>query len=369
MKVYIDLLGMLVLRMVHKPFVSITNNQEVQCMDNRMKTMMATVLVATVVAGVLFMSGCVGPTEEEVTDVTVVLPVMPWSWWSMFYTAESQGYYAEDGLNVNFVYTSEGGYGVVKQVAAGQGQFGFAGGDTLMVARSNDIPVVTVYQQDHSTMWNIISMNDSGINNLTDLEGKTIAINGPESPLHLAAKGSLKNVGVDYNSITWVPVGGTNIISALVGGDADAATGHDMYRLVLEKKGFEFNTWYARDYGVDLVSLGILVSEDTLENDPELIEKFIRASNKGLEYAIEHPEEAVDAYIENFNPSANKEIELEFWNICIDQIIQPDRYPLGQFNRSQWVMSQDILYNLGAMDAKLDIDEAYTEEFVERIAE
>ena len=41
-------------------------------MDNRMKMMMATVLVATVIAGALFMSGCVGPTEEEVTDVMVM---------------------------------------------------------------------------------------------------------------------------------------------------------------------------------------------------------------------------------------------------------------------------------------------------------
>jgi ABC-type nitrate/sulfonate/bicarbonate transport system substrate-binding protein len=368
MKVYIDLLGMLVLRMVYNHSITRTN-QEVQCMNNGMKIMMATVLVATVIAGALFMSGCVGPTEEGTTEVTTVLPVMPWSWWSMFYTAENQGYYAEEGLNVNFVYTSEGGYGVVKQVAAGQGQFGFAGGDTSMVARSNNIPVVTVYQQDHSTMWNIISLNDSGINNLTDLEGKTIAIQGPENPLHLAAKGMLNNVGVDCNTITWIPVGGTGIISALVGGDVDAVTGHGMYKIVLENQGIEFNTWYARDYGVDFVSMGIIVSEDTIENDPELVEKFVRASNKGLEYAIEYPEEAVDAYVETFNPSANKEIELELWNICIDQLIQPDKYPLGQFNRSQWVMTQDTLYDLGAMDKKVDIGEAYTEEFVERIAE
>ena len=342
-----------------------------------MKTIMATILIAILVAGALFVSGCTEPETNgtavvdvtELTDITVVLPVMPWSWWSMFYTAENQGYYEDEGFNVDFVYTSEGGYGVVKQVAAGQAQFGFAGGDSLLVARSNDIPVVSVYQQDHSTMWNIITRNDSGINDLTDLEGKTIAMNGPGSPLHLAAQGTLKNVGVDHNSITWVPVGGTNIIAALIGGDADAVVGHDMYKLVLDIKGIEYKSWYARDNGVDLVSMEILVSEDTLENNPESIEKFVRASNKGLEYAIENPKEAVDAYVDNFNPTANKGLELGFWNVVVDDVIQPDEYPLGQFDRAQWVESQDILYDLGAMDVKVNIDEAYTDEFLEAIAE
>ena len=213
---------------------------------------------------------------QNTEKITVVLPVMPTSWWSMFYSAKTQGYYAEEGLDVDFEYIAEGGYGVIKQVAAGNGEFGLAGGDSLMVARSNDIPVVSIYQHHQSTKWSIIAKKDSGINTLSDLEGKTIAIQGPENPLHLAAKGMLKKQGVDYNSINYVPVGGSGVSPALISDSADAVTGNEVYKFVLENKGIEFNIWYSKDYGVDLTSLAILCSEDTLKNNPQLAEGYYR---------------------------------------------------------------------------------------------
>lgn len=330
-------------------------------------------IIGALIAVVVVVAGAIGaavvlytptPTGKQ---VNIVLPVVPSSYWSMFYSAANQGYYAEEGLNVSMVYVSEGGFGVIKQIAAGKGEFGYAGGDTLMVARSKDIPVVAVYQAGHSSPWSIIAKKGAGINELTDIEGKTMAIQGPENPLHLAAKALLKKVGVDYNNVTYVPVGGTGIVPALVGDKADAVTGNELYRLILEQQGVDFNIWYPRDYGVDFVCHVILVSEDTLKNDPELVEKFVRATAKGLEYAITHPEETVDGYIKNFNPSGNKEMEIELWQDYISEVVQPDKYSLGQFNRSQWQTTQDIIYDLGAMDKKVDLDKAYTAEFMEKV--
>ena len=336
---------------------------------NKEKDILTGIIVFTAIIGAfIYMNTITGHVininGQNAEKITVVLPVMPMSWWSMFYSAKTQGYYAEEGIDVDFVYIAEGGYGVIKQVAAGNGEFGLAGGDSLMVARSNNISVVSIYQQDHSTKWSIISKKDSGINKLSDLEGKTIAIQGPENPLHLAAKGMLKKQGVDYNSIKWIPVGGSGIIPALVGGSADAVTGNEIYKFMLEKKGIEFNIWYPKDYGVDLTSVGILCSEDTLKNNPELVEKFVRASNKGLKYAIANPKKAIDDYLKYFNPTGDRQIESKLWNIVVTDVIQPDKYPLGSFNKKQWEDTQNIMYELGSMKKKIDISKAYTDRFV-----
>ncbi len=339
-------------------------------MDNKKKTVLMAALIIALIGGALFMSGfftqtgaLLGQTQNE--RVTVALPVQPRSMWLGFYTAANQGYYAEEGLNVSFVYSQEGGFGVIKQVASGNALFGHAGGDSLLIARSKGIPVKSIYQNTHQNPWNIIAKKE--ISSLKDLEGKTISIQGPNNPLQLTAKTMLLNAGVNPNNTTWVPVGGPGMIPTFMAGKADAITGHDLYKLILEKQKAKFNVWYATDYGVNTVSMTVLTSEDTLKNNPELVEKFLRATKKGEAYAIEHPEEAANAYISKFNPSGDKELETNFWKLWVDKAIQPNKYPLGQFNKSQWEMTHDTLYEQGVMDKKVDVGSAYTEEFLRKI--
>lgn len=332
---------------------------------NQVFLALALVLAIAVIASMVFLTENQQKLLKENTHVTLALPVQPWSWWIPFYTAVNQGYYAEEGLDVSFIYSQEGGFGVIKQVAAGNAIFGYAGADSLLVARSKGIPVVTVYQDAHGSSWSIIAKKE--IKDLKDLEGKTIAIQGPNNPLHLAAIAMLKKVGVNTDKINWVPVGSQAMVSTFLGGKADAITGNDLYKLTLVSRKAEFNIWYADDYDATLVAMSPLVTEDTLKNNPKLVEKFLRATKKGEKYAISHPEEAVDAYIGRFNPSANREMEQQMWKNYIDEVIQPDKYQLGQFDRTQWEKTEDILYKLGVIENRVDIDKAYTEEFLDKI--
>ena len=73
---------------------------------------------------------------------------------------------------------------------------------------------------------------------------------------------------------------------------------------MLKKEGVNFRTMYAKDYNANLVTLCVMTNENTINDNPELVKKFVRATNKGYEYAIAHPEEAVDIFITKFNPAA-----------------------------------------------------------------
>ena len=362
------LLGMLVLRMVHKPFVSITNNQEVQYMDNRMKMMMATVLVATVIAGALFMSGCVGPTEEEVTDVTVMMPFIAIPIWTPFYCAIDQGYYADEGLNVEMTYSPKGSMGPIEQVGADNIQFGYASGCSIITAKSKGIPIVSVYQIEHTNLFNIMAKKDSGITEPEDLAGGEIAVPGIGSPPYISAKAILYKSGVDYNTVTFVPVG-AGIIPALLENKTDAIGAYITEKIILDNMKVETNVMYAKDYNANLVPNTVITNEGTLKSDPELVRKFVRATDKGLRYAVDNPEKAIDIYIKS-NPDAakNRDVSLAIWTRLANDIIQPETYSLGQFNEEQWTMTQDTLYDIGMMDAKINISEVYTDEFVKELS-
>lgn len=335
-------------------------------MDN--KKIIGTLIAVAIIAIAVFAAGCVEPTEKVGEQVTVMMPFVMNSEWCAFYTALNNGYYADEGLNVTMLYTSEGSFGSVKQVAAGKTTFGYAGGDSIIMARSKDLPIVAVYQNEHSDLFSIILKADSPITEPSDLDGKTIAIPGPGSPADIAAKAILKNVGVDYNNVSFVPVGAA-LVPTLLGNKADAITGYIIHELILEGEGVDFREWYAKDYGANFVTLSIITNEETLKDNPELVRKFVRATDKGFKYAMDHPEEAVDAYIKNFNPEAEKfrDIELAYWERLTNEVYQPDKYPLGEFDRDQWVMTQDALYDLDMVEKKTDVDKMYTTEFVEEL--
>ena len=337
-------------------------------MDNRMKMMMATVLVATVIAGALFMSGCVGPTEEGVTDVTVMMPFIASSTWAPFYCAIDQGYYADEGLNVEITYSPKGSMGPIEQVGANNIQFGYASGCSIITAKSKDTPIVAVYQIEHTSGFNILAKKDSGITEPGDLAGGSIAVPGIGSPPHLSAKATLYKFGVDYNAVTFVPVG-AGIIPALLENKTDAIGAHIIQKSILDTMKVETNVMWAKDYNANLVPNVVITNEETLKNNPKLVEKFVRATNKGLRYAVDNPEKAIDIYI-RFDPDAakNRDISSVIWTRVVKDSIQPETYSLGQFNEEQWTMTQDALYDMGVVDTKIDINEAYTDEFVKELS-
>ena len=320
------------------------------------------VLIVAVI-GIGFYGGNTETSKME--KVTVMMPFVMCSEWTAFYTAINNGYYADEGLDVTMLYTSEGSFGSVKQVAAGKTTFGYAGGDSVILGRSKDLPIVAVYQHEHSDLFSIITKADSSITEPADLDGKTIAMPGPGSPPDIAAKAILKNVGVDHNNVSFVPVGAA-LVPTLLGNKADAIAGYIIHELILEGEGTDIRVWYAKDYGANFAGLSTITNEKTLKENPELVKKFVRATDKGFKYAMKHPEEAVDAYIKNFNPDAEKarDIELAYWERLTNEVYQPDKYKPGQFNKDQWTMTQDTLFDLGMITKKTPVSEMYTDEFV-----
>ncbi len=57
------------------------------------------------------------------------------------------------------------------------------------------------------------------------------------------------------------------------------------------------------DYGVNMISSGIIVNTETLKTKPDMVKRFLRATTRALEESEKNPEAAVDAMLKA-NPKA-----------------------------------------------------------------
>lgn len=95
-------------------------------------------------------------------------------YYAPLYLAQENGYFAEEGLNVEFYYAAAAD--IVKNVAAGNVEFGFPNADAVVAAKAQGIPVKVAHTTYQEGLGAIIFGSDSGISTPADLKGKKVAV-------------------------------------------------------------------------------------------------------------------------------------------------------------------------------------------------
>ena len=160
---------------------------------------------------------------------------------------------------------------------------------------------------------------------------------------------------IDANEI------GFNQVESLVTDQSEAVVGYVNNEPVqLAGQGVAINEIGVADY-IDLVANGILTNEQTIADNPELVQGFSNAFLRGLEDTLADPDEAFEIskkYVEGLDDSRKSVLEasLPLWKA----------EQLGRTDPAAWQQTQDILLQMGLLDAPLaDLDSLYTNEFVE----
>ena len=219
--------------------------------------------------------------------------------------ADAKGFFKEEGIDHKIV---DGGPGKnpIPIVAVGQAQFGIAtNGMAVVSARLAKDPVDivaigTLFQQAPSSY---LTLSAPGAPPLKpkDMEGKSVGIQtGSEFIFRAFAK---KN-GIDESKVKVVTAQAT--VEPLLVGKMDYFSGwivNQTYQIEQEAAkpdapdALKGKTWQAlrlSEFGVPTYADVIFTSGDTLKKNPELVKKYLRAVQKGMQYGIDHPEESVD---------------------------------------------------------------------------
>jgi ABC-type nitrate/sulfonate/bicarbonate transport system substrate-binding protein len=299
-----------------------------------------------------------GPVQE----VSLKLKWLHQAQFAGNYVAVEKGFYAENGLKVNLVpFSFESP--AIDAVVKGDAMFGITGADELVLARANNIPIkaiAVIYKTNPVVAY---ALKKSGITKPQDFIGKTVGLEKGLNVeyLYSAMMGKLK---IDRSKIKEVAIGYD--ATELLTGKTDVSTGYIINEpnLAIEA-GQEVNTILVADYGVNMYADVLFAREDTIQTQPELVERFLRATLDGWQYAIEHEEEAVSMVLK-YASSSTSIHQAHMLKSSIPLIHNGD-FPLGWMEDNKWKEAEDILLEQKILKNPIIINDAYTMQFLNSI--
>jgi NitT/TauT family transport system substrate-binding protein len=219
--------------------------------------------------------------------------------------ADAKGFFKEEGIDHKIV---DGGPGKnpIPIVAVGQAQFGLAtNGMALVTARLAKDPVDvvavgTLFQQ-APTAYLSIAAPGAPPSKPKDMEGKTV---GTQAGTEFLFRAFAKKNGLDESKIKVVTAQAT--VEPLMVGKMDYFLGwvvNQTYQIEQEAakpdapdtvKGKTWQALKLSDLGIVTYTDVIFASGDTIKKNPELVKKYLRAVQKGMQYGIDHPDESVE---------------------------------------------------------------------------
>ncbi len=233
----------------------------------------------------ILLAGC-GKSNEEIPNndtsskekVSFMLDWVPNTNHTGIFVAKEKGFYDELNIDIEIINPPE--ESVTALVAAGKADFGVSFQDSIAMAlNENDVfPIVAVAGLVQHNTSGLISLKEKNINSFKDLEGKTYATWG-NTIEQATIRQVMENEGGDFDKVNLYHSTVTDAVSAIQT-NVDSNVDYNFLRFSDVEPALDFYT-------------PVLVSnEKFLEENTDLAKRFLEATKKGYEYAIENPEEA-----------------------------------------------------------------------------
>lgn len=269
-----------------------------------------------------------------------------------FYAAIEQGYYREQGLEVR---VREGGPGIntVAEVVAGRADFG-VGNSSLVIERQRGKPVVAIAALMQHSAIAILARRDHGIENVTDLIGKSIACAShscDEITAYLNASGVKSEQVKLIDHQNWG-------LTDLRAGTLDATevySTNEPYWVSGEAQKYILLT--PRSAGIDLYGNVLFTAEATASANPELVRRFRTATLQGLTYAMANREAMATLIFERYNTQAKVREHLLFEAERLHDVMRLDLVDAGYMSPTRWAHVRDVYARLGMLPADASLDD------------
>ena len=326
-----------------------------------MKNFKKSIFVLTLVILFAFASLNLALAKNDVVSLR-----LPWIKNAQFagpLVAEYKGFYKELGIDITI---RAGGADVnsIPLVAAGQDTFGIHDTASLIFARGQQMPLVTLATVFQKHPGGVLTLKKSGIKEPKDFIGKTFGYNEGGPWTLTKAMFKIEGVSLDSIKLIAVPFGISSLITDKVDGKTCYTTNEPV---AAELEGFEVNVLLPYDYGVKTASEAIFTTEKLIKENPDLVRRFVEATLRGWAYAIDNKEEAIDIVIEAnlmLDPEHQKmQFERQLSHIWTPESIM---YGIGWMSRDTWVQTQEILLEFGGLSKPIDIDKVFTLDFLPR---
>lgn len=324
-------------------------------------TRLSMMFVALVIVTACAPAATPTPTAAPLTEVTLVMGYIPNVQYAPFYVAQDKGYFAQEGIKVNYNWGFE--FDGIKLVGANQADFAIVTGDQIIQARAQNVPIVYIGNWYNAFPVAVVSLADKNIKTPQDLAGKKVGLPGLFGASYTAWRALLHASNLKEQDVRVESIGFTQV-QALSQGTVDAAVAYannEPVQLQLAGKPINsINTWeYAK-----LVGNGIATNEATLQNRPQLARGFVRALMRGIQDTLTNPDEALQIAVK-YVPEAGGD------NLATSKAVLQASLPLWQNTRlgetrlADWQAMEQFMREANFINAPVDVSKAFTNDYIQ----
>ena len=262
-----------------------------------------------------------------------------------FFLAQQNGYYRDEGLDVSLDVGS-GSVASITRIASGAYQLGLGDISSLIEfnAQNAGTPrVQAVYQYYNRAPFVIIGRKDRGVTtSFASLQDKKVAAAAVESTRRswpMVAK--QQKLGADL--FQWVTTDFSARDNVVVRGDVDAATYfHDSAVSLFQRMPpAQLSVLSYADAGVHLYGNAVLASTKLMQERPEALKGFLRATQRALVEMLANPQAGLDA-VRQRDPLLRADLEAARWAITRRYLATAETQSAGLGHIVPAVLQQQI---------------------------
>jgi NitT/TauT family transport system substrate-binding protein len=274
------------------------------------------------VALVVFAVGCGGgggKSSEAGKPATIKVGLIPIVDTAPLFLGIKKGFFKQEKLNVKTQFAA-GGAVILPSVLRGDFDFGFSNNVSLFIAQSKNLPIKIVTQgvlAGKQGFGQLLVKKGGPIKSVKDLEGgKTVAVNTLNNICDVTIRATLEKKGVDVSGMKFQEIEFPDMLQPLKAGRIDAACEVEPFVTLGAQQGnVPIDSFYT-DFSPDLSVATYFTTDREIQQNKDVVDRFIRAMNKSLDYAGTHSAE-VRQIIPTYTkvpPAAAKVIKLPAWN-------------------------------------------------------
>ncbi len=322
------------------------------------------VLAALMLSALVFGSTA---TAQSPAKVRLQIKWVPQAQFAGYFVAADKGYYADENLDVTII---PGGPDIVteQQVTNGQAEFGVDWVASFLAFRDKGLPLVDVAQIYQTSGLLLVSKKSANISKPEDLKGRNVGVwYGGNEFEFLALMDKLKfDPDKDLNVIKQ----GFTMDPFLAGQmDAASAMTYNELQIVYESgvNPNDLNVMRYNDQGVGMLEDNLFATEDMVKSNPDLVQRFVRASVKGWQDAIDDQAGAVSIVMKHVEPGSTTVEHQTRMMSEVAKLVMPDGVATGQLgvmDANRFATTADIALKFHVINNPADPAKSYTNDFV-----
>jgi len=256
-----------------------------------------------------------------------------------YYAALWQGFYESEGLDVEIRPLSRPDGSTIspsEELLAGKADFAIGATDILIQRDQGKefVVLAPIFQRSPNTLF---SLSKTPLNSISELA--KLRVGSSSDYTSDEVKILLNENGIDKSNVRFKYL--TPTIDALINGDVDViATYGVSLTYAAKEKGISLNQLKPAEQGVHFYGDTLYTHQRIIDDRPEVVEKFVRATLRGWEYALQNKEEVAHKIASDLPRYIFSYDDLKAYNLSFAQVVEEYMaYPIteiGHINLQRW---------------------------------